>query len=61
MEKLIREVLDKYNTSRKRIANRELAQLIVAHMKSNNGWYLNLNSNDGQYENAKELIKEFGG
>ena len=42
MEKLIREVLDKYNTSRKRIANRELAQLIVAHMKSNKGWYLNM-------------------
>jgi hypothetical protein len=61
MENLIKETLDKYNTSRKKVGNMELAKLIVAHMKVNGGWYLNLNSNDGQYENAKELIKEFGG
>tara|TARA_R110002020_G_scaffold21893_16_gene74291 strand:- start:704 stop:889 length:186 start_codon:yes stop_codon:yes gene_type:complete len=61
MENLIKETLDKYNTSRKKIGNMELAKLIVAHMKVNGGWHLNLNSNDGQYENAKEFIKEFGG
>ena len=25
------------------------------------GWYLNLNSHDGQYEKANEIIKEYGG
>ena len=25
------------------------------------GWYLNLNSHDGQYEKADEMIREYGG
>ena len=63
MEKLIREVLDKYNSGRKTISNMELARLIVAHIKvginGNKGWYLNLNSHNGQYEEAEELIEEY--
>ena len=65
MEKLIKEVLDKYNTGRKTITNIELARLIVAHMKvginGKKGWYLNLNSYDGQYDKAEEIISEYGG
>ena len=65
MEKLIKEVLDKYNTGRKAITNMELARLIVAHMKvginGKKGWSLNLNSYDGQYEKAEEIISEYGG
>ena len=63
MEKLIREVLDKYNSGRKTITNVELARLIVAHIKvginGKKGWYLNLNSHNGQYEEAEELIEEY--
>ena len=65
MEKLIKEVLDKYNTGRKTITNIELARLIVAHIKvginGKKGWYLNLNSYDGQYDKAEEIISEYGG
>ena len=65
MEKLIKEVLDRYNTTRKKISNLELARLIVAHMKvgigGKEGWYLNLNSLDGEHELAEELIEEFRG
>jgi len=64
MEKLIKSVLDKYNTKRKKISNVELAHLIVAHMKvgidGKKGWYLNLNSLDGQHTQAEEFIGEFG-
>lgn len=63
MEKLITEVLDKYNSGRKTISNMELARLIVAHIKvginGKKGWYLNLNSHSGQYEEAEELIAEY--
>ena len=63
MEKLIREVLDKYNNSRKTITNMELSKLIVAHIKvginGKKGWYLNLNSYDGQHKEAEELIAEY--
>ena len=63
MEKLIREVLDKYNNSRKTITNMELARLKVAHIKvginGKKGWYLNLNSHNGQHEEAEELIAEY--
>jgi len=63
MEKLIKEVLDKYNTKRKPITNAELANLIVAHMKvginGKKGWYLNMNSYDGQYDRAQEMIDEY--
>jgi hypothetical protein len=65
VEKLIKNVLDKYNTGRKTITNIELARLIVAHIKlgidGKKGWYLNLNSLDGEYKLAEEMIKEFGG
>jgi len=63
MEKLIKEVLDKYNSKRKPISNAELATLVVAHMKvginGKKGWYLNLNSYDGQYERAQEIVDEY--
>ncbi len=63
MEKLIKEVLDKYNSKRKPISNAELATLVVAHMKvginGKKGWYLNLNSYDGQYERAQQIIDEY--
>jgi hypothetical protein len=65
MEKLIKQVLDRYNSGRKKITNMELARLIIAHMKvginGKRGWYLNLNSYEGQYEKAEEFIEEFGG
>ena len=63
MEKLITEVLEKYR--RKNLPSEDLAKLIVAHMKvginGKKGWYLNLNSYDGQYEKADEMIREYGG
>tara|TARA_B100001113_G_C21083170_1_gene610854 strand:- start:1188 stop:1379 length:192 start_codon:yes stop_codon:yes gene_type:complete len=63
MEDLIKKVLDKY--SRKKLSNDDLAKLIIAHIKvgidGKKGWYLNLNSFDGQYEDATEIINEFGG
>ena len=63
MEKLIKEVLDKYNSKRKPISNAELATLVVALMKvginGKKGWYLNLNSYDGQYERAQEIVDEY--
>ena len=63
MEKLIKGVLDKYNTGRKTITNIELAKLIVAHMKvgidGKKGWFLNLNSYDGEYEVAEDIIEEY--
>ena len=65
MENLIKAVLDKYNTRRKKLPNDDLARLIVAHMKvgidGKKGWYLNLNSYDGQYDKAEEIISEYGG
>tara|TARA_Y100000992_G_scaffold282942_1_gene231844 strand:+ start:29 stop:217 length:189 start_codon:yes stop_codon:yes gene_type:complete len=61
MEKLIKEVLDRYNTNRKKISNEELARLIVAHIRvgvdGKKGWYLNLNENKQDY--ARELIEEY--
>ena len=61
METLIKEVLEKYR--RKNLPSEDLAKLIVAHMKvgidGKKGWYLNLNSHDGQYERAQELIEEY--
>ena len=63
MKKLIKEVLDRYNSRRKPISNGELAELIVAHMKvginGRKGWYLNLNSHNGQYDKAEEIIEEY--
>ena len=63
MEKLITEVLDKYNSGRKTISNMELARLIVAHIKvginGKKGWYLNLNNYNDQYKDAEELIEEY--
>ncbi len=63
MEKLIKEVLDKYNSGRKTISNMELARLIVAHIKvgigGKKGWYLNLNSYNGEHKDAEELISEY--
>ena len=48
MEKLIKKVLDRYNTGRNHIGNEDLARLIVAHIKvgvdGKKGWYLNLNN-----------------
>ena len=63
MEKLIKEVLNKYNSSRKKLPNEALARLIVAHMKvginGKKGWFLNLNSYNGEYEEAESLISEY--
>ena len=63
MEKLIKKVLDKYNGGRKKLQNDDLARLIVAHIKvgigGKKGWYLDLNSFDGQHEDAMEIIKEY--
>ena len=63
METLIKEVLEKYR--RKNLPSEDLAKLIVAHMKvginGKKGWFLNLNSYDGQYEKAEEIISEYGG
>ena len=61
MEKLIRDVLEKYR--RKNLPSEDLAKLIIAHMKvginGKKGWYLNLNSHNNQYERAEELIEEY--
>ena len=55
MEKLIRDVLEKYR--RKNLPSEDLAKLIIAHMKvginGKKGWYLNLNSHNNQYERAE--------
>ncbi len=63
MKTLIKEVLDKYNSRRKPISNSELAELIIAHIQvginGKKGWFLNLNSYDGQYERAEEIIEEY--
>jgi len=63
MENLIRTVLDRYNTGRKKITNMELAKLIVAHIQTGidgkKGWYLNLNTYNGQNERAQEMIDEY--
>ncbi len=63
MEKLIKDVIEKYR--RKNLPSEDLAKLIVAHMKvgidGKKGWYLNLNSYEGQYQRAEEMIKEYGG
>ena len=63
MEKLIKEVLDRYNTNRKFITNGELAKLITAHIKigsnSKKGWYLNLNKMDGQHKRERQLIEDY--
>ena len=63
METLIKNVLDKYR--RKKMTNVELAKLIVAHMKvgvdDKKGWYLNLNTLDGQHDIAEEFIETFKG
>tara|TARA_B100000941_G_C28402000_1_gene498599 strand:- start:438 stop:629 length:192 start_codon:yes stop_codon:yes gene_type:complete len=61
MEKLITDVLEKYR--RKNLTPRDLAMLIVAHIKvginGKKGWYLDLSDYAGQYEKAKDIIKEF--
>ena len=63
MEKLIKNVLDRYNTGRKKISNEELARLIIAHIKvgvdGKKGWYLNLNTNNRQEDRAREIIEEY--
>ena len=63
MENLIKEVLVKYR--RKNLTSGELSKLIVSHIKvgldGRKGWYLNLNDNNGQYQQADEIIEEFGG
>ena len=63
MEKLIKEVLNKYNSGRKKLPNEDLARLIVAHIKvginGKKGWFLNLNSYNGEYEEAESLISEY--
>ena len=65
MKKLIKNVLDKYNTGRKRVSNEDLANLIVAHINvgidGKMGWYLDMGDLDGKYNNYEEMIKEFGG
>ena len=64
MQKLIEKVLNKYNTGRNNISNHDLALLIISHIKvgfpaGKKGWYLNLNSYDGQHKEAEELISEY--
>ena len=63
MENLIKEVLDKYR--RKNLTSGELSKLIVSHIKvgldGKKGWYLDLNNNNRQYQQADEIIEEFGG
>jgi|TARA_B100001094_G_scaffold103013_1_gene99255 hypothetical protein len=65
MKKLIKNVLDNYNTGRKRVSNEDLANLIVAHINvgidGKKGWYLDMSDLDGKYNRSKEMIKEFGG
>ena len=61
MEKLIEKVLTKY--SRKNLPASDMAKLIIAHMKvgidGKKGWFLDMNSYDGQYQKAKEMIEEY--
>ncbi len=63
MEKLIKDVLEKYR--RKNLPSEDLAKLIVAHIRTGidgkKGWYLNLNSYNGEHQKSKEMIKEYGG
>ena len=63
MEKLIKKVLNKYNSGRKKLPNEDLAKLIVAHITvgidGKKGLYLNLNSHNGEHEQAKEIISEY--
>tara|TARA_Y100000004_G_scaffold174920_1_gene214064 strand:- start:92 stop:289 length:198 start_codon:yes stop_codon:yes gene_type:complete len=63
MEKLIREVLDKYNSGRKKLPNQDLARLIVAHIRvgidGKKGWFLDLSDYKGQYDRERELIAEY--
>jgi len=65
MKNLIKNVLDRYNSHRKPISNSELAELILAHVKvgidGKKGWYLDLNSHDGQHIRAQEIISEYEG
>ena len=61
MEKLITDVLEKYR--RKNLTSRDLAMLIVAHIKGGingkKGLYLDLSDYSGQHERAKDIIREF--
>ena len=63
MEKLIKKVLDRYNTGRNHIGNEDLARLIIALIKvgvdGKKGWYLNLNNSEGEYEKALNIIQEY--
>ena len=63
MENLIKKVLNKYNSGRKKLPNEDLAKLIVAHITvgidGKKGWYLNLNSYNGEHKQAEELISEY--
>ena len=63
MEKLIKKVLDRYNTGRDYIGNNELARLIVAHIKvgvdGKKGLYLNLNHIQGEHDRAEAIIEEY--
>lgn len=63
MQKLIKNVLDKYNTPRSKISNTELAMLIVSHMNvgldGEKGWYLDLSSLDGKQDRARDIIAEY--
>lgn len=63
MEKLIKEVLDKYNSGRKKLPNQDLARLIVAHIRvgvdGKKGWFLDLSDHKGQYDRERELIAEY--
>ena len=63
MEKFLEKVLNKYH--RQKMTSRELARLIIAHMKvgvdGKEGWHLDLNTLDGAYNAAKEIIAEYGG
>tara|TARA_B100000287_G_scaffold246343_1_gene231567 strand:- start:28 stop:222 length:195 start_codon:yes stop_codon:yes gene_type:complete len=63
MENLIKKVLNKYNSGRKKLSNEDLAKLIVAHITvgidGKKGWYLNLNSHNGENKQAEELISEY--
>ena len=57
----IEKVLDRYK--RKNLPNRDLARLIVAHIRvgvdGKKGWFLDLSDHNGQYEKEKELIAEY--
>ena len=61
MEKLIKDVLDKYN--RKKLDNTDLARLILAHIRlgidGKKGWTLDLNEGHGQNKRAQDIIDEY--